>query len=393
MRAYVVILSSLLVGLAGCGQDAQSPNPLEPASDEIQAEARRAGNWLQVSSGDAHSCGVSAANRAYCWGFGVLGNGSSWSLAPTPTAVSGGLAFREVSAGINHSCGVTMDREVWCWGDNSSGQLGDGSRTNRVSPARVAGGKQFKSVDAGFLYTCGVTYPDNLAFCWGDNNLGKLGDGTTVGRTVPTATARGLKFRRVSAGWDHSCGVTTDDRAFCWGSNRQGQVGDGSTVNRRPRPVQVAGGQDFKQVDAGLDFSCAIAVNGRAFCWGDGSYGQLGNGSTRSARTPQAVQGGLRFERLTTGSFHACAETGADRAYCWGHNLYGSLGDGTTTGRTAPVAVSGGASYIHVSAGSFFTCGVTAAGPAQCWGDNGNGQLGDGTREGHSTPARVVGGG
>jgi alpha-tubulin suppressor-like RCC1 family protein len=379
-----------IVAALACREDAKSTT--EP--DEVAAPLAGAGQalaFLQVSAGNSHTCGVTMDNRAYCWGFGLLGNGSTYSQRLTPVAVAGGHRFSQISSGIDHTCGVTITRQAYCWGGNSSGQLGNGSTSDRMRPTPVAGGRRFRHVDAGSFHTCGVTYPDNLAYCWGSNSKGKLGDGTTTDRLTPVPTARGLRFRRVSAGWNHSCGVTTDDQAFCWGSNREGQVGDGSELNRRQRPVAVAGGRLFRQVDAGLDYTCAVTVDDRAFCWGDGRFGQIGDGSTSASRSPVAVAGGRRFVRVSTGTFHACAETEAKRAFCWGHNLFGSLGDGTTNLRKTPVAVSGGLNFSQVSAGSFFACGVTPTRVAYCWGDNSNGQLGDGSRVNRSTPRKVAG--
>lgn len=396
MRLYVrfcvpVFVVAALGGAAlGCGEDAESPT----APDHVAAPAAgvvRALEFSEVSAGNAHTCGVTTRHRAYCWGFGLLGDGATYSQRSTPVAVAGGHDFLQISSGVDHTCAVTTTRQAYCWGGNSSGQLGNGSTLDRPRPTLVAGGLRFRHVAAGSFHTCGLTYPDNLAYCWGSNFGGKLGDGTTTDRQAPVPTARGLHFSRVRVGWNHSCGVTTDARAFCWGSNREGQIGDGSEINRRQRPVAVAGGLLVHEVDAGLDYTCAVTVDGRAFCWGDGRFGQIGDGSLSEPHSPVAVAGGRRFTRLSAGSFHACAETEANRAYCWGHNLFGSLGDGTNNQRNRPVAVSGGLSFSRLSAGSFFTCGVTRGGVAFCWGDNSNGQLGDGTRINRSTPRKVAG--
>jgi alpha-tubulin suppressor-like RCC1 family protein len=393
MHAYArLVLPALVVALAACGEDSEpttGPSAGEMATTE--AGRRAPGNWFQVSAGNAHTCGVTTDDRAFCWGFGLLGNGASNSLQLTPTPVAGNHAFTQVSAGIDHTCGVTASRQAFCWGGNSTGQLGDGSTTDRTTPVLVAGGLRFRSVDAGSFHTCGVSYPDNSVYCWGSNALGKLGDGTTAQREQPVEVLGNHKFRRVSAGWDHTCGVTTDDRALCWGRNREGAVGDGSDVNRRQRPVAVAGGHDFRQVDAGLDYTCGVTTTNDTYCWGDGSWGQLGNGGTSGTRSPVAVAGSVRFDRVSAGAFHACAETTENRVYCWGHNLFGSLGDGTTTQRNTPVGVTGGLAFGQISAGSFFTCGVAANDNAFCWGDNGNGQLGDGTQQGRTAPGQVAG--
>ena len=129
--------------------------------------------------------------------------------------------------------------QAFCWGQNSQGQLGDGTRTDRLAPVHVhAGGVQFRQVTAsGGGHSCGVS-TDNLAYCWGLNNEGQLGDGTFSTRLTPVRVAGEHAFRAVDAGTDHTCGATRSDLGFCWGSNAFGKLGDG-TFSRRPKPVRV----------------------------------------------------------------------------------------------------------------------------------------------------------
>ncbi len=346
-----------------------------------------------MSGGGVHTCGVTTDNRAYCWGhnlFGQLGDGTTTDRL-TPVAVAGTLRFRQVSARAGVTCGVTTDYRVYCWGNNSSGQLGDGTQyTDRLTPVPVAGGRQFRQVDAGSYHTCGVSYPDSRAYCWGWNTSGQLGNGTVavnLYRLTPVAVAGTLPFRQVSAGYHHTCGVTTDNRAFCWGSNISGQLGDSSTASQRLTPSRVAGTRRFRQVDAGRLHTCAVTTYDRAFCWGDGRTGQIGDGKTHLSFWPRAVAGGLSFERVSTGGYHTCGETTGNRAYCWGYNSSGELGDGTTTRRLTPVAVAGGLFFSQVSAGHGHTCGRTPAAVAYCWGGN----PGDGTNTDRLTPVPVAG--
>jgi alpha-tubulin suppressor-like RCC1 family protein len=143
---------------------------------------------------------VTTNNRAYCWGFGLLGDGNAYAQHLRPVAVTGGLSFRQVSAGAKHNCGVTTDNLAYCWGDNSSGQLGDGTQTERREQVRVAGGRKFSAIDAGSFYTCGLSYPDKRAYCWGANNNGQLGNGTVTARLTPVAVVGDRAFRQVGAG-------------------------------------------------------------------------------------------------------------------------------------------------------------------------------------------------
>src|SRR6266404_8115973 len=208
----------------------------------------------------------------------------------------------------------------------------------------------FRQVSAGGLHTCGVT-SDDLAYCWGYNNYGQLGVGTTDGpelclslgcSTRPVAVLGGLRFRQVSAGEDHTCGITTDYRAYCWGLNG-GSLGDGTMLSRST-PVPVAGQLSFRQVSAGDVHTCAVATDNRAYCWGYNGSGQLGNGtqSFDPPLTPVAVVGQLQFRQVSPGGEHTCAVTTDDRAFCWGSNRYGQLGDSTEISpRLRPTRVAG----------------------------------------------------
>lgn len=397
------LLGCTLLALAvGCGEDTPSPTASSLQPEAATAAASTALAFEQVSAGQDHTCGVTADHLAYCWGRnseGELGDGTATSRT-APVAVAGGLRFRQISAGYSSTCAVTTEYRAYCWGENAIGQLGDGSLTRRFTPAAVAGGHRFRQVTIKFQHACGVSYPDNRAYCWGDNRQAQLGIGTNSGpqtgyygaySSAPVRVARSLSYHQISAGYDHTCGVTTDSFLFCWGYNRDGQVGDGSTSWIRLKPQLIASTRRFREVDAGRDYSCAVTTGERAFCWGNGDFGKLGNGRVGPSRLPKAVAGGFSFERVTTGAFHACAESTTNRAYCWGSNGNGDLGDGTRTDRYAPVPVSGGLFFSQLSAGGFHTCGRTPAGVAYCWGRGFAGQLGNGSAVSSTTPLAVAG--
>jgi alpha-tubulin suppressor-like RCC1 family protein len=196
----------------------------------------------------------------------------------------------------------------------------------------------------------------------------------------------------VRTGAFHTCGITTTNRAYCWGYNISGRLGDSTNVTRL-RPTRVAAGtRQFRQIDAGGDYSCAVTTTYRAFCWGNGRNGSLGTGKALVSFWPRAVAGGLSLRRVTTGSGQTCGETTGNRAYCWGENSYGQLGDGTTTNRLTPVPVADRRYFAQVSAGADHTCGKTPADVAYCWGDNVLGALGDGTWQNYrTTPTPVAG--
>jgi alpha-tubulin suppressor-like RCC1 family protein len=325
---------------------------------------------------------------------------------PQPAVVAAavsGLSFVQVSAGYSHTCGVTVDSLAYCWGYNFFGQLGDGTQTDRLTPVRVAGFLRFRGVSTGTSHTCGITI-SNRAYCWGAAYTGALGDGTSVNtRLKPVAVAGGLHFRQVAAGNSHTCGVTLDDKGYCWGSNSGGPLGDG-TEQTRLAPVPVLGGLNFRQLDTGLGHTCGVTLTNSAWCWGSNGFGVLGSlPSGGRALTPVRVAGGLHFRRVIAGFSHTCGETTDNRGYCWGFNRFGQVGDGTSSdARLTPVAVVGGLQFDRVgAAGQYHSCGVTLGHRAYCWGSNDSGQLGIGTNAGlpiivgfpYSSKPRAVTGG
>jgi alpha-tubulin suppressor-like RCC1 family protein len=301
--------------------------------------------FTAVRAGEAHSCGLVGGGAGYCWGFndqGRLGDGTLAPVRATPTAVSGVLAFDDILPGV-HTCALTSTGAAHCWGWNVVGQLGDGTRTDRAAPVAVTGGLNFSqvSVSTSGLSTCALT-GSGAAYCWGYNSDGQVGTGTidSSGLTSPTAVLGGLTFGAIAAGGLHTCGLTTGNAAYCWGDNVVGQVGDGTTTDRTT-PVAVSGGLSFVSMSAGFGHTCALTAGGVAYCWGYNFYGQLGDGSTTSITAPVPVSGGLTFSALRAGTYHTCGITTGGVAYCWGRNDQGQLGDGTQTQRLAPVRVVG----------------------------------------------------
>ena len=249
-----------------------------------------AGSYALVAAGTKHTCALNSAGAAFCWGandVGQLGDGSR-SRRATATAVTGGLSFDTLVTGGEHTCGLTSAGEAYCWGSNWSSATGSGrGRQTITEPVPVSGGMTFGILSAGDKHTCGLTTAGE-AFCWGDNGSGQLGDGSRSERNQPVRVQTTQRFSTLSAGKAHSCGVARSGAIFCWGNNDAGQLGNGST-GRSTEPVQVSAQEQFRAVAAGGSHTCGLATNNEVRCWGNNQQGQLGDGSQTNRTRPVGV--------------------------------------------------------------------------------------------------------
>ncbi len=306
-----------------------------------------------------------------CRGGPLRPSGFSPPSGDNQTVLSWGAAF----AGSTHGCALANGGRALCWG--SGGELGDGTLDSSPTPIRVQGPQTFLELDLS-SYTCGLT-TNAQAWCWGVGTSGRLGDGTTEDRLLPTAVVTNLRFSDLSTGAIHTCALDLGGELYCWGSNRFGQLGP-HPDSVALLPVPLAPGRVWSSLDAGGLHTCALAEDGIAQCWGD-AWG--------SVIAP--IDGGTVFERISLGGQHACGLTADGEAWCFGSNTEGQLGDGTfdsTPPRGPPVPVDTELRFIDISAGEFHTCALTADGGAYCWGRDDLGQLGDGDPSQGTDPRR-----
>ena len=325
---------------------------------------------------------------------GPYGKSQSYDAIGNITSAS---SMVSIAAGGEHTCGLTAGGGVKCWGRNNQGQLGNGTTTNSSTPVDVTGlTSGVISIAAGAYHTCAVTISGVM--CWGENSQGQLGDGTTTNRTAPVFVS-GLTnaTAALSAGYYHTCALTTSGGMKCWGDNLNGQLGDATTTDRTT-PVDVSGlTSGVSAIAVGGSptggFSCALLSTGGMKCWGYNGHGQLGDGTLISRTAPVDVNGLTSgVAAITAGASHTCAVTTSGGAKCWGNNFFGQVGDGTTSTRNTPTNVSGLTSGVSsISAGGEHTCAFTASGGAKCWGRNNYGQVGDATTTNRSAPVNVSG--
>lgn len=305
-----------------------------------------------------------------------------------------------MSLGRYHSCTLSSNQEVYCWGDNYYGQLGDGTTIDRYRPVRVAGlGNGVVALSVGDNHSC-VINGNGQAYCWGYNFYAQLGDGSRANRTRPVRVA-GLSgtVTSIAAADAHTCALANDGRAFCWGDNGSGQIGD-TTYTDRLVATPVSGlGRQNRAIAAAGGSSCAINRRGEVYCWGTNRAGQLGDGTLAHATSPIRSETPRGMTAITMGSYttwygHTCGLNRHRRAFCWGENGFGQLGDGTVSDQLTPTSVlllGGGVRMIEGSTGGRHTCAVDRSGRLSCWGHNDYGQLGDGTAFSSSAPVRVLG--
>ncbi len=254
-----------------------------------------------------------------------------------------------------------------------------------------------QQISAGGLFTCALTTEGGVK-CWGDNHFGKLGNGTNQLYHTTAVDVEGLTtgVTAISAGGDHACAITMMGGLKCWGNNRDGQLGNGLVNDNRgvPVPVDVVGlTNGVAAVVPKGSSTCALTTVGGVKCWGNDTWGVLGNGELGSSRIPTDVVG------LTTGvaaiamsGSHACALTTEGSVKCWGYNFHGELGDGTRVNRETPVDVVGlPMNIVAIAAGAHHNCVLTVAGGVICWGYNEHGELGNGEQQTSATPVDVVG--
>jgi alpha-tubulin suppressor-like RCC1 family protein len=331
--------------------------------------------WKQLAPSSYHTCALAEDNWVYCWGGnwgGQLGNGTE-DDSLVPVAISQGdipadATILTVSSGTEFSCAIASDNKAYCWGWGDSGQIGNGETVNVSVPKAVAQGEMpseatVKDITTGMVTACAIA-SDNKAYCWGWGGYGALGNNGTADSSVPVAVSQGsmpvdATVKQISIGIQHGCLIGSDNKAYCWGSGVQGELGNGTNGAGAGSytPVTVLQGDvpatdALKQVSVDGAQTCAVSSGDKAYCWGQNNFGQTGDGTLVGKSVPTAVLHGAippseTIKYISSGDGRSCAVASNEQIYCWGLNGLGALGDGTTTNSSVPVAVlTGGASAI-----------------------------------------------
>lgn len=348
---------------------------------------------IAVATGDSHTCAATALGAVFCWGSddtGQLGDRGDTErglpqqvagvMVPIPSALDDPASPRQIlAAGKDFSCAVDVSGGVLCWGGDSVGQLGDAGAAagTPLLPTPVAGVTNIEALAASWQHVCALTTGGQLS-CWGANDQGQLGDGTTTSPRGPTAPDPAslpptIRVTSVVTGRDHTCALSSDG-VMCWGGNAEGQVDALAPPVTYPTPRQIGAATDPIAVAAGAQHTCIVSAGGgkNIKCWGDDGSDQLGDGTP--IRNATGVVAGGAF---------SCVLASDDALYCWGDNHFGQLAIGGNTVRATPAQVPGLAHVTALAAGGAHTCAtaddVGGARALFCWGANGSGQLGNGS--------------
>ncbi|HEY1559086.1 MAG TPA: hypothetical protein VGF94_29895, partial [Kofleriaceae bacterium] len=349
-----------------------------------------------IAAGAYHTCALLDGGRFSCWGQngeGQLGRVTgSETDDPNPGAPSAQGGFLTLTAGSLFTCGLTADG-VSCWGDSNIGELGQGDVYDTTDPVHVAVTGHVVAVASGGVHTCALRDDDTVA-CWGGGSHGELGDGRAAA-LVPQQVLLPGAASAIAAGGGHACAVLSGGAdVWCWGQNNAAQLGTptpatGYTSNL---PIQVPGVTDVTKLALGGNHSCALEGTGPLVCWGGDYAGQLGDGQFQDSSAPTAVQDlATPIQDVAAGTGFTCAIS-LVQIQCWGNDLDGELGDGGGAGSASlvpvPVAVS---SPATISAGELHACTVDASNTAWCWGSDDDGQLGTGATGDALMPAPIAG--
>ncbi len=300
--------------------------------------------FQSISAGLHHTCAITVSYDAYCWGANDAGQLSVPFLSgPTLVKIPGPLAWAQISAGASHTCAVRSDGQLFCWGSNDRGELGNNTFISSITPVRARVPGQIASVSAGEERTCARTTVGTV-YCWGSIWTLRQ-DGLEIFRATPTPelVPAAPAMASLTVGSFTTCATTLQAVAYCWEANPRGELGIGSD-NGSTLPVTVITGLRFVKIASGIVQTCGIATSGAGYCWGDDSFGELGVPSSLvdercssqllpCITTPEPITGEQRFIDLSTGfGSHSCGVTTQGNLYCWGLGTSGQRGDGTSRG-------------------------------------------------------------
>jgi alpha-tubulin suppressor-like RCC1 family protein len=362
--------------------------PLFDTSKRVATVYNNAGTFEQGFQGTGST--VSSASGAFTVTFASpLALSSNAMKVTLQSTEHKAWAQTTISNGNNYSCALLNSSAVKCWGANDFGNLGDGTTTQRLTPTTVSGlGSGVSAIAAGNRHACAVL-DTGAVRCWGTNDFGQTGNGVKGGNQTTPVTVAGLsQVKAISVGAHFSCVLSRSGAVKCWG--RGTMLGQGSATDRLA-PVDVSGlSSGVIAIASGNYHTCAVLNTGAVRCWGDDGRGAVGNGGGGS--NPGTITGlGASAIGITGGDRHTCALLSTGAVKCWGWNDLGQIGIAPAGDNSNPQTVSGISSAVALSAGGQTSCALLSSGEVNCWGAGGSGQRGNGTTTDSHIPVTVSG--
>lgn len=345
--------------------------------------------WKTIASGYNHTVAIKTEGTLWAWGnnsVGQLGNGTTTNRN-VPTNIGTTSDWKTVAIGTNHTVALKMDGSLWAWGDNQTGELGDGTTINKNIPVQIGTAQDWRMVAAGNQYTVALK-TDGTLWAWGDNYFGQLGDGTSTDKRIPVQIGTAKDWQTITVGYYHTIGVKTDGTLWTWGGNDSGQLGDGTTTKSYTQK-KIGTATDWKTVTAGDSHTIAVKTDGTLWAWGKNTYGELGSGTTTVSYIPTKIGTSTDWKDVNSEGSHTIAIKTDGTLWAWGNNFYGELGNGTTIKSLFPIQIGSANNWQAVSAGRDHTVALKTDGTLCTWGYNSSGQLGDATNADKNVPTLI----
>lgn len=412
-------------GALGDGTTIDRLNPVQIGLDN---------NWVNIASGPGHTLGIKSDGTLWAWGYnenGQLGDGTNL-IRITPVQIGSNTNWTCITISFNHNYALKSDGTLWGWGETN---------LNIISlPTQIETDTKWVSISGGLYHTIGLksngtvwtwnnyptpnitqvtiaSYPEGLnrinkwvsidaggeqsfgiqsdgtIWAWGVNNIGQLGDYSTIDRATPVQVGdtRSGEWVSVAAGNNHSLGLKSDGTLWAWGSNHDGQIGVGSSDGEFTGPIRVGTENTWVSIEAGMTHSFGLKSDGTLWAWGNNSNGELGNGSLIDSPNPYKISTDNKWLSIAVADYHTLGLKSNGTIWVWGNNSFLGLGEGlgTATNKARPVQLGADSNWVGVTVGSFRSFGLKSDGTLWAWGANPKGQLGDGTKADRILPIQI----
>lgn len=369
--------------------------PLEVAGDA---------QFVGLSLGNNHSCGMTATGEVWCWGAnynGELGSGFSRPLEPTPHLLPNIDDAVGLAAGNSLTCALHEGGEVSCLGFNDDGQVGNGTTESPVAPTKVLNLDNAVSVKVGPRNNACAVLDDGGVTCWGSNGgffgIDPESEDYVESSTVPVPVEGVTDVAQMSLSASNACALTSEGTVLCWGTHFVGRELDDA---RTELPTLIEGLEGVTAISGGWAVTCALKSDKTVACWGLARSGELGSEPPLDTFAPVSIEGLTDVVQIGVGYDHVCARRENGTVVCWGSTDYGALGTGEPPAyhdideeseyRSIPSEVVGLSDVTNLAVGDGHSCATVANGKTYCWGRNWSGMLGSGETSFSSVPVDVV---